>query len=271
MMDRSTAVPDNSNPQAPGEAQGLERGQTAPGAPQPDATIAKLNEMEAKVSNLERQLQSTQDKLTAKLQKEWRKNQEGLQRAAKIEGWSEDTMREKLQAANEQTLRELSISELETLEQAPPAQDNSPVALPPAPPPAQDPNDHAAFLRQQLAYIGLSEADLGAQGLTPFIGKEQSPELLRLWTKQTAEAIAKREKLARDLAERAAREQDAAEAAEEIEQFGNFGGAQEGAQGSAASSNVERLKQKAIQEFRNTGRVADALAARRKIDERYGG
>lgn len=281
MNDFPQRVPAQRMDEGDANADTIHNAQTPAEGGQPADVIAQINDLKAQLGQLsernkwlEGRIQSQDDRLAAKLHKGMKDNEESYRRVARQEGWDDATLDAKIRDANKELLTSLSVKDLEEIvggtaqaqPNAAPAQAVSPQYD------AQTAyGQHAQALQQFLAQRGLSPADLGPQGITPYVMAPTGSEAEYAFYDAVNKAARQKRALAAQAALHVQRQGLADEMAEELEAYGGIGATSvQTGNGASGASARAKLEEKAIQEFRNTGRVADALAAKRKIQQRFG-
>ncbi len=278
MMNDRFGVNSNGNPQAAQDTQGFQNSSTPPEGTTADPVLTSLNQLKSEMAavrqenaQLKSQIQSVDDRTFNRVMKQMRGDQAALRRTAELEGWDEATLSNKIQAANQKALGSLSLAELQdTNTQTQPAPE-----APTAPngfDNLQNDMAHAMALKQYVNSLGLSDTDLGPQGVMPYAGKAPGSVEHKEFTKLVARKLEEKEELARQMAQRYQRQQIADEVAAEMADSGGLGGMTGGrTQGAgAAQSNFERILEQEKAKFRGTGRMVEWMQRERQLYEQYG-
>ena len=290
--ERNTVAPDASTPQTPPSGQGVNAGTSTPNADW-QAKLAQLEqrtaaaesradaaEREAKLAS--KKADRVREQITNRIAKRMEEKESTLREVGEQEGWDEATLNAKIQTARIGVLTSLKSDELKVLDT-----DETPTEPTPKFPTQQQvpgiqgqPNpllqadsltQHALGLKQFLASIGVSEADLGPQGIIPYVGKPEGSEEQFEFMEKALAVRKKNQELVKQIAQRQQREEFAEEVAAEVEQHGGLGGNGASGGGGSPANNLKHLEKQLLDKYRGTNQIAEYNEELKALRAKHGG
>jgi hypothetical protein len=220
------------------------------------ALRAENAEIKAKQDKMQREQDRQREKIKHGIESRLEKAKAKVDAAREVEGYDQATYEKKLDKVNTEILRSLSTEETEAMQET----RTQPGRI-------QTPQQQYEAFTDLLEKNGLSESDLGPQGLRPFIGMtEGSPEAQDFAIAYGA-AIAKKRKAAKEAAIAQRRRSEADETREALDQYGGLGGIEAGGEPTQTGDLVaNREYQEKMKKLRGTGAVDVALSLRTEAE-----